>query len=182
MNSEVEDWGKNRFGVRLALDPEEIDRLIASLRVLRKDSDQHFHISADNAGEARLADIEVGVLARGQSHNMRITSMALAPGSELPDPTSRSGRSKSNPVRSRLMWAFWAVGIVAGLQAAYAAFVTFATKDHRPILIGGVWASAVALIAMHSVTLAAKGWKGRLPGIAGALLVVYVLGEILRRL
>jgi hypothetical protein len=182
MNAEIEDWGENRLGVLLALDSDEIERLIVNLRVLRKDSNQHFHISADGPGETRLGDIEVSVRSPSQPHNMRMTSMALSPGTEISDEPSRRSRPKGNSVRSRLMWAFWAVAIVAELGAVYSAIVTVATKDYRPILIGGVWASAIALVALHSVTLAARGWKRRLPGIVAALWVFYVLSEILRRL
>jgi hypothetical protein len=182
MNAEVEDWGENRFGVLLSLNPKEVDQLIANLRVLQKDSDQHFHFEADSTQRLRLGDIEIGVQAPGQPHNMRITSLALAPGTELPDRTSRRTPSKGNPVRSRLMWAFWSVAIVAGLGATYAATVTLASSDYRPLLIGGVWASAVALLALHGTTLTARGWKGRVPGIVAVPCVLYVLSEILRRL
>ena len=182
MNAEVEDWGENRFGVLLSLNPKEVDQLIDNFRVLRKDPDQHFHFSADSTERLRLGDIEIGVLTPGQPHNMRITSLALAPGTELLDPASRRSPSKGNPVRSRLMWAFWSIAIVAGLGAAYAATVTLTTNDYRPLLIGGVWASAVALLALHGVTLAARGWKGRLLGIVAVPCVLYLLSEILRRL
>jgi len=182
MNAEIEDWGENRFGVLLALDPNEIDRLVVNLRALRKDLDQHFHFSADGPGVMRLGDIEVGSRSPGQPHNMRMTSMALAPGDEIPDRVLRPDRPRSNSVRSRLTGIFWVVAIVAELGAVYSAYVTHATNGYVPLLIGGVWASVVALIALHCVTLVARGWKGRIQGGVAVLGVLYVLGTILLRL
>lgn len=90
--------------------------------------------------------------------------------------------ARSGWVRSLLLWGFWAVGVLFGLEAAAAGYVTHATNDLRPIWIRAVWECAVALVALHFASLAAKGWKGRLPGVVGTLLVLYVLSETLQRL
>ena len=79
-------------------------------------------------------------------------------------------------------WGLWIVAALAGLQAASSAFVTYATGDYRPILIRGIWMSVLALIALNGTTLAARSWKGRVPGIVGMLPVLLVLREILERL
>lgn len=103
-------------------------------------------------------------------------------GTAVPGPTPSRSNATSTWARLFLLWAFWAVGVVAGLSAASAAYLTYATNDYRPILIRGVWESAGALVAFHFASFAANGWKGRLPGVIGVLLVLYVLSDILRRL
>jgi len=103
-------------------------------------------------------------------------------GTTVRGPTPTRSNSTSTWVRLVLLLAFWAVGVIAGLKAASAAYLTYATNDYRPILIRGVWACAVAFSAFHFAALSAKGWAGRLPGFVGALVVLYVLSQILHRL
>jgi len=181
MNAETADWGDGQFGLRLAIGPDEIDLLTENLRILRKDPDQHFHITSHVPRGHRLRDIEVSTLVAGQGHNMRLTSVALAPGTEVPDPV-RTPRLIVAPVRLLAIWALWLFGTYAGGAAAFMAYATYATADYRPILIRGVWMSGVALNALHAATMLSKTWKGRIPAVIGALLVLSVLGELLRRL
>jgi hypothetical protein len=88
----------------------------------------------------------------------------------------------SDWVRSLLRWGFFAVGVLFGLEAVAAGYVTHATNDLRPIWVRAAWECAVALVAFHFASLAAKGWKGRLPGVVGTLWILYVLNETLQRL
>jgi len=61
--------------------------------------------------------------------------------------------------------AFWAVGVIAGLKAASAAYLTYATNDYRPILIRGVWACARSRQRLPLRPLCRqKGWAGTLAG------------------
>jgi len=181
MNAEVEDWGGKQFGLRLAIEPDEIDRLIENFRVLRKDPDQHFHISAGGPEEPRVGDIEVTTLAPGQAHNMRVTSVALAPGTEVPDAGSRP-RSTFARARALVIGSLWLGAVLAGSEALFRAYATYATNDYRPILVRGVWLCGVALIALHGATALSRTWKGRVPGIIAALLLLSVMGVLLKRL
>jgi hypothetical protein len=182
MNAKVEDWGEQQFGLQLALGSDEIDRLIKNLGVLQKDPEQHFHISAHGPHESRLGDIEVSTLAANEAHNMRLTSVALAPGMEIPDARKRGQGFSSAPVRVLVIWAMWTSGLYTAFEATFRAYASFATNDYRPILIRGVWACGLALTAFHGTAVLSNTWKARLPGIIAALLLLVVLGELLRRL
>lgn len=85
-------------------------------------------------------------------------------------------------IRSLVLWSCWVVAVSCGLSATTGAYVTFATNDYRPVLVRGVWAATIGLIALHGAALAAKGWKGRSSSAAAALLNLVVLAELLRRL
>jgi hypothetical protein len=71
---------------------------------------------------------------------------------------------------------------VAGLQAAANAYITYATGEYRPILIHGLWSGAIALLALHGVGLATRGWKGKVLGAVGAVLVTSIMAELIERL
>ena len=182
MNAKVEDWGEKQFGLQLALGFDEIDRLIENLSVLRRDPEQHFHISARGPQESRLGDIEVSTLAANGAHNMQLSSLALAPGMEMPDARKRGRGVSFAPVRVLVMWALWMWGLYTAFEATFSAYATFATNDYRPILIRGVWACGLALIAFHGTAVLSNTRKARLPGIIAAFFVLFVLGELLHRL
>jgi len=84
MHAELENWNNGWFGVRLSLRPAEIDRLVVLLQRLQQDPEQHFHISSDYTGSGGLGDIEVSVAAESEADNMRLSGLALAPGTALP--------------------------------------------------------------------------------------------------
>jgi len=84
MQAKLEDWKNGWFGLSLGLAAEEIDALIAKLQLLRADPEQHFHISSDYAGPGGLGDIEVYVEPEGCPGNMRLMSVALKPGEDVP--------------------------------------------------------------------------------------------------
>ena len=84
MHAELEDWNNGWYGVRLALRPAEIDRLLVLLQRLRQDPDQHFHIASDYTGSGGLGDIEVSVASQSEVDNMHLGGLAVAPDSTLP--------------------------------------------------------------------------------------------------
>jgi len=84
MHGEIENWNNGWYGVSLGLSIPEIDRLIALLTKIRSDSEQHFHISSNYAGEGGLGDLEFYVSEAGSPSNMQLSGVALAPGSHLP--------------------------------------------------------------------------------------------------
>ena len=86
MHIAVEDWKNGWIGLRLAIDPTEIDRLIALLLAIKRDPDQHFHLSSDYKDSGGVGDIEVSARDPDQPHNLFIGGVALAPGGEVNDP------------------------------------------------------------------------------------------------
>ena len=87
MHTKLEDWKNGWCGVELGILPEEIDSLIAQLIMLKKDSDQHFHISSDYKAAGGLGDIMIYVQSPKEASNMESpSSRALAPGEEIDDP------------------------------------------------------------------------------------------------
>jgi len=84
MHGEIENWNNGWYGISLGLSAAEVDRLIKLLTNLRKDPEQHFHISSDYSGTGGLGDIEVYVAEAGSTSNLQLSGLALASGSELP--------------------------------------------------------------------------------------------------
>ena len=70
--------------MELGISPKEIDPLIAQLRMLKEDYDQHFHISSDYKAAGGVGDITVYVQSPDQPSNMEsVSSRALAPGEDI---------------------------------------------------------------------------------------------------
>jgi hypothetical protein len=84
MRGEIKDWNNGWYGVSLGLSVPEIDRLIALLTKIRNDPEQHFHISSDYSGSGGLGDIEIYIAEAGSPSNLKLSGVALAPGSEMP--------------------------------------------------------------------------------------------------
>src|SRR5262245_55906006 len=102
MHAKVNDWGAGVVAVELELSSDEIEPLIRNLRSIQSDHDQHFHLSQD--GEGRLGDIEIAIQPRERPHNLRLMSLAIPPGSEIPSPGVTRPRSGwIRPVAAALM-------------------------------------------------------------------------------
>ena len=87
MHTKLGDWKNGWFGVELGIAPDEIDALIAQLSMLKKDHEQHFHISSDYKEAGGVADITVYVQSPDQPSNMEsVSSRALAPGEDIDHP------------------------------------------------------------------------------------------------
>jgi hypothetical protein len=83
MRGEIENWNNGWYGVSIGLSLTEIDRLITLLTNLRKEPEQHFHISSDYVGSQGLGDIEVYVTEPSSIDNMHLGSKALAAGDSI---------------------------------------------------------------------------------------------------
>jgi len=83
MKADIEDWKNGWFGIELGIAPDEIDRLCDLLQMLKKDQEQHFHISSDYKGTGGIGDITVFISIEKQQHNMMLFSRAMAPGEEI---------------------------------------------------------------------------------------------------
>lgn len=83
MKAELEDWKNGWHGVSLGLKQSELGQLIQLLQDLQNDPEQHFHLSSLYQGESGLGDIEVYVLPECEPDNMRLSSVALPPNSEV---------------------------------------------------------------------------------------------------
>ena len=180
MRATVAKWENEQVGIVLDLAPNEIVGLIRNLDAIRRDETQHFHLSGD--GNGQLGDMEIGVMSAGQPHNLSMSSLAFAPGDEMPAWISGEPARIKGHVRRLLTGALGVVGTVAGMQAAFHAFATFATNDYRHILVSGLWWSVAGMIAFHGVAVTARGRGTRVCAIVGWVACVAVLAEILSRL
>ena len=79
MHSKLEDWKNGWFGVELGIAPDEIDRLIALLQMLKDEPDQHFHLSSDYKASGGLGDITVYVQSPDETSNMITFGKAIEP-------------------------------------------------------------------------------------------------------
>ncbi len=86
MHTKLNDWKNGWYGIELSLKKEEIDQVISRLQMLKKEPDQHFHISSDGKGPGGVGDIEIFVQAADEPSNMMTMSKAIAPGGTIPDP------------------------------------------------------------------------------------------------
>ena len=75
---ELEDFKTGWYGINISLRNDEIDVIIERLIKLKKDSNQHFHISSDYEGDGGVGDIEINVKENGQD-NMSIIGFAISP-------------------------------------------------------------------------------------------------------
>jgi hypothetical protein len=84
VNVTLNDWKNGWFGLGLGLAPAEVDALIARLHRLKADPEQHFHITSEHNGTGGVGDIEIFVDRAALPGNMRLSSLALAPGEDRP--------------------------------------------------------------------------------------------------
>jgi len=78
MYVELEDFKTGWYGISISLRKNEIDVLIENLEQLKRDEDQHFHISSDYKGEGGVGDIEFSIHKEG-ADNMQFWGMAISP-------------------------------------------------------------------------------------------------------
>jgi len=83
MIAELEKWKEGWQGLSIGLRNDEIDQLISLLNEIRRDNDQHFHISSDCKGEPGIGGVEIYVKTNTQEDNMYLTSLAKAPGEKV---------------------------------------------------------------------------------------------------
>ena len=89
MHTKLEDWKNGWLDIELGIAAEEIDVLIDRLEMLKKDHDQHFHLSSDYKGNGGIGDITIYVQSPNRVSNMeRISSGAIAPGQRIDPPRS----------------------------------------------------------------------------------------------
>ena len=112
MRARWQKWTDERIGVELAGTPDELRRLAGALVELSRDREQHFHIRETGRGNTLVGDIEISVLDDGDE-SLAISSFALAPGTEIPDPPTVE-RLPTNQQRS-LVRRFGYALVVAGL-------------------------------------------------------------------
>lgn len=83
MHVKIEDWKNGWSGISVGIDPDEIDRFIELLKMIRENPEQHFHVSSDYKGTGGVGDIEVFVRGENEGYNMSLSGRALAPGATL---------------------------------------------------------------------------------------------------
>lgn len=73
MVAEIEDFETGWFGIFLRFSPEEIDRLVLSLQLVKNREIGHFHLFDDHVSEkSGIADIEISLKGEGEIDNMRV--------------------------------------------------------------------------------------------------------------
>ncbi|MCC6140397.1 MAG: hypothetical protein IT389_07255 [Nitrospira sp.] len=83
MHVKIEDWKNGWSGISVGIDPDEINRFIELLKMIRENPEQHFHVSSDYKGTGGVGDIEVFIRGENEEHNMSLSGRALAPGETL---------------------------------------------------------------------------------------------------
>jgi len=78
MYVEIEDFKTGWYGINISIRKNEIDILIDQLNQLKKDKQQHFHISNDYEGEGGVGDIEFNIQDDGID-NMSVSGFAISP-------------------------------------------------------------------------------------------------------
>jgi hypothetical protein len=81
MHSKFEDWKNGWFGVEIGIAPDEIDRLIELLQMLKHEPDQHFHLSSNYKDTGGLGDLTFYVQSPDTVSNMMTFGKAIAPDS-----------------------------------------------------------------------------------------------------
>ena len=96
MHSKLEDWKNGWFGLELGISKIEIDELVRLLTMLKRDDQQHFHLSSDYKGGGGVGDITVYVKTPDESDNMEIMGRALGPGEEIVEDRKGDDGFRSN--------------------------------------------------------------------------------------
>ncbi len=78
MYAELEDFKTGWYGIRISIREKEIDILIEQLKKLKREKNQHFHLSSTFEGESGVGDIEFSMQEDGQD-NMYVTEFAKQP-------------------------------------------------------------------------------------------------------
>jgi hypothetical protein len=126
--------------------------------------------------------VEISVMEADRDHNMTISSLALAPGTSVPNPGSGPLLARLAVLRPTVAALIGLAGIFELAEAIASGYITLATGDYRPILIRGVGQATVALFAFQTSGAMARGWKLRLANLICSLAVLIPLTQILERL
>src|SRR5262245_43936534 len=185
MRASWEKWGDEQIGVELAGTPDELRELAGALMALSRDRDQHFHIRETGKGSTRVADIEISVLPEAGDESLAVSSFALAPGTEVPDPRERAPAARRRVRVDKRGVAAWLLLLGAAFSTVIAygsQLITVAGNDYRPILIEGAWWACFAFVTLQAAALAARGWKLRLVALLGTPVVANALLGVVDRL
>ena len=80
MRASIEDWNNGWVEVEVSLTLQDIDRLIALLKMIKADPDQHFHATSDFVGEGGVGKMTFDVQAHEQDSNLSLGRGALGVG------------------------------------------------------------------------------------------------------
>lgn len=72
MNIEIEDFKTGWFGLHIGLSPEDIDKLIKRLELIKQSPERHFHIFSDYEGSGGVGDIEFYIQGDNQTDNVTL--------------------------------------------------------------------------------------------------------------
>lgn len=80
-----EDWKNGWIGIDIEISPKDADYLIEMLKMLKGDTNQHFHISSDFKVNGGIGQLTFSMQPEDSIDNMEIGSRAYLPGEEIPD-------------------------------------------------------------------------------------------------
>lgn len=85
MHIDKQDYGTGWYSIRVGISPKEIDALIGELQDLKRDPDQHFHISSELDDDSGISDIVIYVQEADENDNAYLAIMAILPEEGWPE-------------------------------------------------------------------------------------------------
>jgi len=79
MKVTVEDLSNSMINIELGLSPDEIDLLISRLAMLKREPDQHFHVSSNFDGSCRVGDLSFYIKQPDDPDDILIFGKAVFP-------------------------------------------------------------------------------------------------------
>jgi hypothetical protein len=83
MRASLENWKNGWTEVEVSLSATDIDRLIALLKMIKADPDQHFHATSDFVGTGGIGQITFQIQQPSESDNLSLGSRALGEGESI---------------------------------------------------------------------------------------------------
>ena len=84
MRVQVEDIGDGMINIDLGLRPDEIDKLIRDLQMLKENPDQHFHVSSNFDGACPIGEFTFYNKEPDEPDDIHLTGRAYSPGDIIP--------------------------------------------------------------------------------------------------
>jgi hypothetical protein len=80
----IEDIGNGMININLGMRPDEIDKLVRDLQIMKGNPDQHFHISSNFDGTCRIGEFTFYNKESNEPDDIQLSGRAYAPGESIP--------------------------------------------------------------------------------------------------